>query len=472
MAEQAKRDATAQTSFPPTQQTRVTAGAAASGDDKTALLQLLAIEAEARDAKNQDELGALIANEGRKLTRARQIFVFRYNRSDFVVTAVSGLAAVDRTVPLIQWVERTMARVSSELGAQQMREFNISAFSEKSDQSAKTYPMPEALWIPFLDRSAAVMGGMLLTRKSPWIDRDSLIAERLAGTFAHAWLSLNNSAKVLTWLKPGKRAAAIAASLFAFLSVVPVSLTTLAPAEVGPASPFIVAAPIEGVIEDIPIETNAEVKKGDVLLRFTDTMLRNRLEVAEREVLVAEARLKTTTQMAFSDVRGKHELAIVRAELGLKTAERDYARDLLAKTVLRAERDGVAVFAGKNDLIGRPVAVGERLLEIADPAQIEFRIDVPVADAIILREGARVKVFLDSDPLRSSEATVVRSDYLARVNDGVQLSFRVVARLDGAQGTIPRLGARGTAQIYGDKVALLFYLLRRPFSTIRQWTGL
>ena len=472
MAEQAKRGATAQMVKPPAQPAQIPAGPATGGDDKSALLQLLAIEAQAREAKNQDELLALIANEGRKLTRARQIFVLRYNRTDFIVSAVSGLATVDRTVPLIQWVERTMSRFSAELGAQQMREFNIAAFSDTADQSAKTYPMPEALWVPFLDRSAAVIGGMLLTRESPWVDRDSLIAERLAGTFGHAWLSLANSANVLSWLKPGKRAAAIAASLFAFLSVVPVSLTTLAPAEVGPASPFIVAAPIDGVIDDIPIETNAAVIKGDVLLRFTDTMLRNRLEVAEREVLVAEARLKTTTQMAFSDVRGKHELAIVRAELGLKTAERDYARDLLAKTVLRAERDGVAVFAGKNELIGRPVAVGERLLEIADPAQVEFRIDVPVADAIILREGARVKVFLDSDPLRSSEATVVRSDYLARVNDGVQLSFRVVARLDGTKGTAPRLGARGTAQIYGDKVPLLFYLLRRPFSTIRQWTGL
>lgn len=472
MAEQAKRESIAQQSRQAVLPAPILPAPGHSGDDKTALLQLLAIEAEAREAKNQDELVALIANEGRKLTRSRQIFVLRYNRTDFVVAAVSGLATVDRTVPLIQWVERTMSRVSAELGAQQMREFNISAFSDKSDQSAKTYPMSEALWVPFLDRSAAVIGGMLLTRESPWLERDSLVAERLAGTFGHAWLSLNNSAKVLSWLKPGKRAAAIAASLFAFLSVVPVSLTTLAPAEVGPASPFIVAATIDGVIEAIPIETNAAVKKGDVLLRFTDTMLRNRLEVAEREVLVAEARLKTTTQMAFSDVRGKHELAIVRAELGLKTAERDYARDLLAKTVLRAERDGVAVFAGKNELIGRPVAVGERLLEIADPSQIEFRIDVPIADAIILSEGARVKVFLDSDPLRSSEGVVVRSDYVARVNDGVQLSFRVVAKPEGKSGMVPRLGARGTAQIYGDKVALLFYLLRRPYSTIRQWTGL
>ena len=66
----------------------------------------------------------------------------------------------------------------------------------------------------------------------------------------------------------------------------------------------------------------------------------------------------------------------------------------------------------------------------------------------------------------------MRSDYVARVNDGVQLSFRVVAKPDGKSAVVPRLGARGTAQIYGEKVALLFYLLRRPYSTIRQWTGL
>lgn len=442
-------------------------------DDKQALMQLLAIEAEAREAKSGDELFALVANEARKLTRARQIFVLRSKTGDLEVSAVSALATVDRTTPLIQWIERTMARLASEVGAAQTREFKLSAYSEKTDQSANTYPMPEALWVPFMDRSAAVLGGMLLTREVPWNERDTLVAERLGATFGHAYLSLLNTSHPFAWLKPGKRAAAIAASVFAFVAVTPVSLTTLAPAEVAASKPFIVSAPIEGVIEGIPVDQNAVVKKGQKLIQFTDTALRNRLEVAEREVLVADAKLKTTTQIAFSDIRGKHELAVTRAELALKTAERDYARDLLAKTVINAERDGVAVFGNKNELLGRPVVIGERLMEIADPAQIEFRIDVPVADSIILKEGARVKVFLDSDPLHSIEGQVIRSDYLARVNDGIQLSFRVVASLQAEPGKVlPRLGARGTAQIYGQQVPLLFYLLRRPFSTLRQWTGL
>jgi HlyD family secretion protein/Biotin-lipoyl like len=436
------------------------------------LLALLAIEAQAREAKNELDLLALIANETRKLTRARQIFVLTAKANSMAVVSVSGLATVDRTAPLIQWIERTVDQLAVETTQSDLQEFNLLAFADKSDGIAKSYPLPEALWAPFHRRNGTLFGGILLTREGPWTERDSIIAKRLAATFAHAWESLSSASPMLNRFKPGRRTLLLCATLATLLTIVPVSLTTLAPVEVAPSKPFVVAAPIDGAIEEIPAEPNSQVKKGQVLIRFTDTTLRNRLDVAEREVMVADARLKTTTQIAFSDVRGKHDMAVTRAELALKTAERDYARDLLAKTVIAADRDGFAIFGDKNEMIGRPVAVGERLLEIADPSQIEFRIDVPVADSIILTDRARVKVFLDSDPLHSIDATVIRSDYIARANDGTQLSFRVVAEISPQHKGAPRLGARGTAQIYGGKVPFIFYLMRRPFSTLRQWVGL
>jgi HlyD family secretion protein/Biotin-lipoyl like len=436
------------------------------------LLDLLAIEAQARDARTETDLLALIANETRKLTRARQIFVTSTNGGSMAIAAASGVPTVDRTSPLIQWMERTISQLAIDDAYADIREFNLLAYADNSDPTSKSYPLPEALWTPFHRRNGSVFGGMLLTRESPWTERDTVIAKRLAGTFAHAWESIATASPLLARLRIGRRTMIIAGAMLALLTFIPVSMTTLAPAEVAPSKPFIVSAPLDGVIESIPAESNSHVKKGQVLLRFSDTTLRNRLEVAEREVMVADARLKTTTQIAFSDVRGKHEMAVARAELALKTAERDYARDLLSKTVLSADRDGFAIFGDKNEMVGRPVAVGERLIEIADPANIEFKIDVPVADSIILTEGARVKVFLDSDPLHSIRATVVRSDYVARVNDGTQLSFRVVAAMQPTSRGIPRLGARGTAQIYGGRVPFIFYLMRRPFSTLRQWTGL
>jgi hypothetical protein len=41
-------------------------------------------------------------------------------------------------------------------------------------------------------------------------------------------------------------------------------------------------------------------------------------------------------------------------------------------------------------------------------------------------------------------------------------------------GTVipPRLGIRGTAQLYGDRVPMIYYILRRPVAFLRQWVGL
>lgn len=146
---------------------------------------------------------------------------------------------------------------------------------------------------------------------------------------------------------------------------------------------------------------------------------------------------------------------------------------LLQRTVIRAERDGVAFFADKRDLIGKPVAVGEKLMEVAQPSSNEFRIELPVADAIVLKDQARVKVFLDSDPLNPIEARLVRASYKAAPREAQQFAFRLVAQAqDASLASRLRLGLRGTAQIYSDQVPLAFYLFRRPIAAARQWSGL
>jgi len=144
---------------------------------------------------------------------------------------------------------------------------------------------------------------------------------------------------------------------------------------------------------------------------------------------------------------------------------------MLAKAEIRAPRAGLAVFSDKKSLIGKPMVVGERILEIADPRMVELRIDVPVDDAIILRDDARVKVLLDAAPLSAIEAHIVYSDYQAKPSDANVLSFRAIAELINDEADPPRLGGRGSAQIYGDRVPLAFFLLRRPFAKLRQWTG-
>ena len=48
---------------------------------------------------------------------------------------------------------------------------------------------------------------------------------------------------------------------------------------------------------------------------------------------------------------------------------------------------------------------------------------------------------------------------------------RLKATLDDSS-RMPRIGLRGTAKIYGEKVTLFYYLARRPLAAARQFLGL
>ena len=443
-----------------------------SAEPGAGLLALLNIEAEARNVGSLGELHFLIAGETRKLTRARQVFVFlAQHKSSMILEVISGMPAVDRSSPLVLTFEALIGRLGTDQDLAKPQEFEFGAYCGSGNDAAASYPFTSLLWLPFLSRSGAVMGGMLLTREQPWTEADVVVGTRLSQTFAHAMREL---AAVPQWtvrnLLNKKMMIGLAATAIVTMCL-PVRMTILAPFEVGPKGGFVVAAPIEGIIEDIAVDPNAQVLQDQILVRFNDTLLKNRLEVAERELLVADARLKKSTQVAFEDPQGRHDLGVLISELELKTAERDFAKDMLERSQIRAIQPGIAVFTDKKQLIGRPVSVGERIMEIADPRQVEGLVDVPVGDAIVLKSGARVKLFFDSDPLHPREAVISLADYLARIRPGNQVSFRVVAKLDSKDAP-PRLGARGTAQVYGEHVPLAFFLFRRPLTAMRQWTGL
>ena len=111
-------------------------------------------------------------------------------------------------------------------------------------------------------------------------------------------------------------------------------------------------------------------------------------------------------------------------------------------------------------------------MEIADGQSVEARIDVAIPDAIALRLKGHAKLFLDVEPLRPWSAHIERADYKARPSDTDVLSYRSFAMLDPSDAAPPRIGLRGTAQIYGDYAPLGIVLLRRPISAVRQWLGL
>jgi hypothetical protein len=442
--------------------------------EQTVLVRLLRVEGEARAAKSLDELMALVVNETQLLLRARQSFLVRPGiTGQLEIAAGASLGKVDRNIPLLQSLELELVRIDAAKAGSQIRPFQLwpeERVSETAD-TAHQYPYRDALWIPLQGRTGGLLAGLLLVRDEPWQKNDIILAQRLALSFAQAWYWLATNHRKPSWRLVNRKRAAIAGATILTIACLPVSLTSLAPMEIVAREPYMVTAPMDGVIETIPVVPNMPVQKGDVLVRFANTVLKNRLELAEREVEVADTRVKKTMVAAVSDLRARHDLALAQAEHSVKTAERDYARDMLGRSVVTAERSGLAVFGDKRDVLGKPVVTGERIMEIADPNDVDIRINVPVSDSIVLADEKRAKIFLDSSPLNPRAATVFASEYHAKSQDGGAVAYRVSARFDDRNDP-PRLGLRGTAQLYGGQVALIYYILRRPLSAARQWIGL
>jgi multidrug efflux pump subunit AcrA (membrane-fusion protein) len=295
------------------------------------------------------------------------------------------------------------------------------------------------------------------------------IVHRLAGSFAYAWKALSKSKR--SWPATIKKPSAwlIAAAIVAVLCL-PVRVSTMAPVKVMAKDPVVVSAPMDGVIANVLAQPNQLVQPGASLFRYEDTNLRNQFRVAEKHLAVAEAEHSQAVQAGFSDPQRKADAPLKEAETDLRQTELDYAKEMLDQVEVRASKPGLLLYSDKSDWVGRPVTVGERIMEIADPKQIELRIDLPVADAIVLKEGADAVVFLNALPLEPFAATVVHASYHAEVLPGDVLAYRVTARLAQPDPRV-RIGWQGTAKVYGEQGPLVYLLLRRPLTAIRQWVG-
>lgn len=442
------------------------------GSHHLSATKILAIEGKVRSAKDEVELLHLIANESRRLSSARQVFLLRRGRRGaFEVVCVSSMALVERDTPFIRWIEAMVRSIVAQHGEGAPVVFDLPAFTDAGSEETKSYPFVHFFWQPFALVSGPSFAGALFARDLPWSEKDARFIARECGVFADRWQALYG-VKALKPRRPNGLVGRIVVPVALFcLAIMPVPLTTLAPVEIVAKDPQRITAPIDGVIDEIMVDPNTRVKSGQVILRFDETTMRNSLHVAEQELLVAKARVERTGQAAFTDASARHELGVAEADYELKKAERDFSVDLLAKSKIVADHDGVLVFESKDRWIGRPVKTGERIMQIVNPQMVMAKIELPVADAIVLQNGTTARLFLDANPLSSVGARLVSQGYHAEPNSTNQLVFRLLAEIEPGQPGVS-IGSRGTAQLRGQRVMLIYYLARRPLSALRQHIGL
>lgn len=438
--------------------------------EATNALRLLQLESDIRRAETEAELVYHLANEARAVLGFRQAYVVTSNRRRFAVRAVSSMAAVEKDAPLIRWVTRVVNRLDADQGVDEISLMTAEAYGAQGDGESDEYPFRYLMWVPLKARDGRVFAGLLAARETPWGERDKVLGARIADTYAHAWLALTK--KPLRGLTRVPRLALRGLLLAGIVAVgfLPVPITTIAPAQVVGKGAVVVAAPLNGVISEIAVEPNQVVSKGDLLFRIEDTELRNAAEIAAQNVLVAQARVEQLESGSFIDSESRRQLAMARAELKLSEAELNLARERVARVEVRASADGLVTFGDTQDLLARPVSIGEQVMELADPQSVEVFIPLPVGDLIVLDENTRVRVFLDADPLTPILGDLSRASYHATMQPDGMLAYELAADLP-PETAVPRIGARGAAQVLGPDAPLYFVLLRRPIVWIRQTFG-
>jgi Membrane-fusion protein len=428
-----------------------------------AFIRFIHHERQVRAAKTPETLAYCMVNDSQSLFGFRHVALVIAGR----VRAVTGVAVPDPHAPFIAFIERAAKQLLAGEHAQQPTVIQAAWLDQQSQQDWQSLSAPEALWLPLKDKNDTLIGGLWYARDQPWQEAERLLAEQLADAYVHAWLALEPR-KI--W-RPGlpKTQMLLAGGVVALAMLFPLRQSVLAPAEVVPYEGRVVAAPLDGVIAEFLVKPNQPVKKNDILIRFDNTTLKAQADVAERALGVAEAEFRSNSQRAFHDAESNARLDLLSAQVAQKRAELDYANELLGRSEVRAERDGIAVFADADRWIGKPVRTGERLMELADPQQAELKIELDVGDAIHFPANADVALFLDSDPLQRHDAHLERIAYESEPTPNGTLAYRLDARFSAHA---PRIGLRGTAKIYGDRVPLALYLFRRPLAALRKTLGL
>lgn len=429
------------------------------------------IERLARQARDVQALAFSMANDAWALLGYRAALVLRKRGGRWGLQSASGLVDVGETTPYQNWLVRVAAALEAAAGVDIEAVTRPVTPAELPADLASDWPgwwPPFVQALPLRSRDGLVNGiAFYLFDAAPSATHLATLA-RFGEVWAHAWALLAGSAR-RRWM-PSRRARWIAAGVACAALFIPVRQSTLAPAEIISLDAVVLASPVEGVVREVLVRPNEAVAENQPLVALDDTTLRNRREVLLKSVGAAQADLLATTQKAFENLQSRGEIAPLSGRVEERRAELAFVEEQLRRSVLTAPKSGIAVFGDPNEWRGRPVAAGERVMLVADPGHLGILLHVPVADAIAVDPGAPVRLFLHVAPLSPLDGEVIETSYQALLSPDNIASYRIRAKIAGSPGS-SRIGLRGTAKLYGSRVALGYWLLRRPLALAREWAG-
>lgn len=443
------------------------------------LLALIGLGQQARSAASLDELGFLLVNDSRLLADYRQALLWSQARG---LSHVSGVLSPERNSPFVLWAQRVCALLASrpELAA---RELGAAELPQELGADWARWMPARAWWLP-LDFGGQGPAGLLLADDTldasrlplwqEWCGVWSLAADRLCWRERRGWAGLWQR-----WQGPAapgrpwwRRRRLVLPLVLVGVLLLPVPLTVVGQGELVPREPVLVRAPLDGVIHEFHVAPNQQVAAGAPLFSYDKGSIQSRLQLARQGLATAQAEYRQAAQSALSESRAKFQLAALVGRVQEKQAELDYLGEQAGRSTVNAPQAGMVLFDNVAEWIGKPVQTGERVLRMAEPTDVELEVWLGVADAVPLRIGDPLRLFLAANPLHTVSARLRWMGYEAQARPDGSYAYRLRASLDGpaaGEAAAPgqQVGAKGTVRLTAGHVPLAYWLLRKPLAVLR-----
>ncbi len=432
--------------------------------------QLLAIlnqiNLKAFSADSRKALIFLMLNDTRKLVQYDRAMLWDMSGMFPKLLGVSGHADADLQSETARLVSQ---RIEGLHKKNEMEVLSLDAIPGSDQKLNHKEGTATALWLPIASKEDLVLG-LWLERwdPNPWTADELKIMVFLKQGYAVAWerfagwrwRSLVRNKKVLS-------AVGITVLL---LFLIPVPLRVVAPCEVIANDPYLIAAPLEGIIEKMSVDPGDTVQEGTRLFQYDKRVPLEDLATAEKEVQIADSQLNRSTTLGLNDPKALNEAAVWHLELAKQQVNLDLAKYKASQLDVKSPSAGVAIFDNPDSWRGKPVVVGERIMVVADPNNTKVRIWIPERDNVVIDPNTSIKVFLNVDPAKTYQAKLIYvADYGSLDEKGVPSFIAEAKWLTGSQGA--RLGLKGTAILYGENVPMVYWLFRKPWAAVREFLG-
>ncbi len=444
------------------------------------LATLLVLDDEIRKLTNVREFGFFATNETHRLIQYHTAFLWQSKElMKNHILAQSGTAEIDPNAPIIQWLKQEIGSINKSSDSKKIHQIDLLATASPGNETQKFAPVPykpeqlpqHLLWCPLFNKANDINGGLIFFRETPFTESEIKMLQWLIASYQYTWSILVKTGKIPSWKKFQEKPYFILLSIVIIgILLFPVRISVLGTGTVVPKSPVLINAPMQGVIKSFAVSPGDTVKAGQLLVTLDKSDLLSTAEVNKKDYLLTQAKLRATINAGFNKNDTNAEIPILQAQLAIDKAHLDYTNSLLEKADITSPIPGIVVFDSKEDWVNQPVQTGERILIVADPKLVKLKIYLPVVDLIKLEVGSKGDFFLYGQ-LGTLPVVVKTLGYNAKLLPNKILAYQLSADFTDPKDT-PQLGAQGTVRLYGDRVPLIYYLVRRPLQAMRQTLGI